>query len=157
MACSLFNPFGRWLLRPAVMAAYGLMISLMGFGCGTPKCTVSGKVTYKGTPVEQADLLFEPQEGGSLSISGRSGTDGVYYLNYLDPRGMPTGTYRVLITHYTLPKGKALPAGEAGAALRNDNEKVIRQNYEFFIHLQAGPNQQNFELTEGKRIPLDPR
>lgn len=136
----------------AVVLWWGL-IGAVASGCSGSKSTVSGKVTFKGAPVPHADLLFEPQGGSGASVSGRSGDDGVYYLNYPDGRGMPSGSYRVQITQYVLPKGKGLPTGEEGAVLRDDPEKTKRQRYEFEVQVRPGANQQDFELTQGKPLP----
>ena len=48
------------------------------------------------------------------------------------------GRYKVTVAYYTLRNGKPLPGGEEGAALRGDEEKVVRHVYGFDRDIVAG-------------------
>jgi|YNPMSStandDraft_1061717.scaffolds.fasta_scaffold28946_1 hypothetical protein len=121
-------------------------------GCGPPRATVTGTITWEGQAVPQADLLFE-DTSGKIAISGRSDDQGNYFLNYLDRRGMPAGNYQVTINHYTLPKRKPLPKGEEGAALRGDLHKLEQHRFRFDVQVQPGSNTIHFALEKGQPLP----
>lgn len=149
---------GRMLRkRPSLRlgASYVLILSgCLAFlpGCGPPRGTVRGTITWEGKAVPQADLLFEDPTG-KIAISGRSSDEGNYVLNYLDSRGMPTGNYQVTITYYTLPKRKPLPKGEEGEALRSDPRKLEQHRFRFDAQVQSGSNTIDFALEKGQRLP----
>jgi len=141
----------RWLVCWSTL--FGSVAILPG--CGPPRATVTGTITWEGQAVPQADLLFEDATG-KVTISGRSDDQGNYFLNYLDRRGMPAGNYQVTITHYTLPKRKPLPKGEEGEALRSDGRKLEQHRFRFDVQVQSGSNTIHFALEKGQRLPPQP-
>lgn len=127
-----------------------LLVLPFGAGCGAPLGQATGKVTWKGTPAARADVVFTPEADPDAAVFGVSGPDGTYHLDYARKRGVLAGKCKVTITWFTLRDGKPLPDGEAGAALRGDDEKVLRHVYEFDKAVAAGPNPIDFELAEGR-------
>lgn len=144
-------------MRASARAAVcGLAIGLLtAAGCGNSTGQATGKVTWKGVPVEGAELTFAPVAAPEATIHGASGPDGVYHLNYLKDGGLPAGNYRVTVTAYTLRSGKPLPGGEEGSALRGDEGKVVKHTYAFERAVVAGANTHDFELNEGQKVGDD--
>ncbi len=73
-------------------------------GCGedtavlTGLVPVKGKVTYKGKPVSQGTIRFEPDGFGRMA-SGKLQADGSYILSTLkDADGVVAGEHKVFIT-----------------------------------------------------------
>lgn len=59
---------------------------------------VSGTVTYKGKPVEGADLVFNPESEGRAA-SAKSDASGKFHVTTLDPQdGAKPGNYKVAIS-----------------------------------------------------------
>ncbi len=140
------------VLRQSILLS--LTVASVGLvGCGPPMARLRGTVTLQGKPVPQAEIFFESAESSGSGVSGRTDDNGVYYLNYLSPRGMPAGTYHATITVYMLPKGGPLPPGEEGAALRNDPERVVRQVFRLSnLTIPPGETTLDLELTNAQRV-----
>jgi hypothetical protein len=73
-------------------------------GCGAPAGTLAslvpakGKVTYKGQPLTQGNVHFEP-DGYGRPASGTLQSDGTFVLSTLkDGDGVVMGSHRVFIT-----------------------------------------------------------
>jgi hypothetical protein len=66
--------------------------------CGGPKLTkVSGNVKYKGKPVANASVIFQP-DGGSGSVgAATTDSEGNYKLGSDLGSGIPAGSYSVSI------------------------------------------------------------
>jgi len=91
--------------RPAVVvcALTALSLSLV-LGCGSRSsglAIVKGKVTYKGKPVPNGTVNFNPVDGNKPSASGKIQPDGSYTLEtYLGNRpsaGAVIGQHKVVI------------------------------------------------------------
>ena len=63
---------------------------------------VSGKVTYKGQPVEGATVTFQG-EGDARPATAITAADGTYHLTTLDSPGAIPGTYTVLVEKIETP------------------------------------------------------
>jgi hypothetical protein len=96
----------RRLVFPGAMCAL-----LLGTGCGTSgpeRYEITGHVTYKGQPVEEGVIEFEPQDGQGTK-------DGSIILNgeYRIPKdkGLSPGKYKVsiVIGDGTVTSGNASP------------------------------------------------
>jgi hypothetical protein len=85
-----------------VLAAVGLALSS---GCGSTSGTfvgstvpVKGKVSYKGKPLSQGEIVFEPDSGGR-EAHGSIGPDGAFELTtFKHGDGAVAGTHRVAVT-----------------------------------------------------------
>jgi hypothetical protein len=89
--------------RQAKLLVITLVCLLAGAaGCGGNALglvEVNGTVTLDGTPLSDADVIFQPVDGRP-SI-GRTDSDGYYELNYMDDKqGALPGTHQVRITTY---------------------------------------------------------
>lgn len=60
---------------------------------------VRGKVTYKGAPVDGANVMFRAADG-SASGAGRTDASGVYQITSQWGSGLPEGEYLVSITKF---------------------------------------------------------
>ena len=133
--------------------ACGLLVGLLSAaGCGSSTGQATGKVTWKGVPVDGAELTFAPVADPAATVHGTSGPDGAYHLNYIKDGGMPPGKYAVKVAVYTLRNGKPLPGGEEGATLRGDEGKVVKHTFTFDREVAAGANPHDFELNEGQKV-----
>jgi len=97
--------------RLAALALMGL--SFFAVGCGA-KGTVSGKVTYKKTPLPAGFVLLKTESGETFS--GRIESDGSYTVE-----NVPTGAAKVGVSVGMLPKeegggrkGAVPPKGKSG-------------------------------------------
>jgi hypothetical protein len=135
-------------------AACGVFVTglLAAVGCGGATGQPTGKVTRNGKPVPDAEITFTSATNSRATVHGSTGPDGVYHLSYIRDGGLPPGKYTVTVAFYTLRNGKPLPDGEEGAALRGDDEKVIRHAVEYDRDIAAGGNPHDFELTEGRKV-----
>jgi hypothetical protein len=84
-----------------------------GCGKGTDRLKVSGTVTYKGRPLDQGRIEFEPTFTGPTAFaSGAPIADGAFTIPA--GGGLAPGTYRVRIysSDRVSPKGPVLPGSE---------------------------------------------
>ncbi len=83
---------------------------------------VSGKVTFNGTPVANANVTFSPTGPGIPSAMGLSDNQGMYTLTTYDAGdGAAAGSYKVMV-YKTAPKAANSapqhdPTGAAGASM----------------------------------------
>ncbi len=86
-----------------LMLSFGLMVTSVSLvGCSKTGLSglvpVSGTVTYKGKPIEGADLVFNPESDGRAA-SAKSDASGKFHLTTLDPQdGAQPGKYKVAIS-----------------------------------------------------------
>lgn len=83
-----------------VMGLVGLW-TLVGCSRSTgPKLyPVRGKITYKGAPVDGANVLFRAVDGNA-SGAGRTDASGVYQITSQWGSGLPEGEYLVSVTKF---------------------------------------------------------
>jgi len=86
----------------AAIVAMVLVIVGCTRGSGVQTVPVSGKVTYKGQPVEGATISFMP-EGETRPATAISGPGGAYRLMTLDAAGAMPGHYTVVIRKSDIP------------------------------------------------------
>jgi hypothetical protein len=86
-----------------------LMATCCGCSQGPELGAVSGKLTYKGQPVQYAAVEFHPVDGGGKHSIGYTDADGEYVVKYtLQRDGALTGRHRILIKMYP-PEGVKSP------------------------------------------------
>lgn len=127
-----------------------LLLGLAAGGCATPTGQLSGKVTLKKKAVANADLRFERADNAGEFYRGLTSDDGTYHVDYKNRGGLPVGAYKVVITYYTL-RNKLLPPGEAGEALKHEQETLAHE-IAFEKSIAVGAQELHFELSEGKKI-----
>ncbi len=124
----------------AVLLSLGLLMGLLicNEGCSHSDRPalglVRGRVTFDGSPLAGAFVVFTPQAGGRQS-SGRTNQDGVYELTYLrDIKGAKAGTHKVIIATATEQSAERLPA-------RYNSDTTLQ------AEVKPGNNELNFDLT----------
>lgn len=92
-------------LRSAVVLALGLAMTC---GCdkgsdNPPTFGVSGKVTYKGEPVEGATVVLVAQDIGGKGAVGNTDAEGNYQVGTFGPAdGAIAGAYKVKVFKYEM-------------------------------------------------------
>src|SRR5262245_41569130 len=74
--------------RLAFLALVPLMAAI---GCGAPKVSISGKVSYKGAPRKGGSVTFS-STAGKGDVTARIGEDGSYALDKC-----PVGPVKILV------------------------------------------------------------
>ena len=138
-----------------------IVSSLCVLGCGAKVKTefVEGTVTYKGAPVEGADISFSPVDisGGASPAYGKTDAQGKYKIQTQQGAtyaGTTPGEYKVAIAKTVgIPTGEKItnPMGEVYEVMRY--EEVLPQAYYYITStpLRAtvtagGPNKFDFDL-----------
>jgi hypothetical protein len=93
-----------------------LMAGCSGSGIGGT-APVTGKVTYKGQPVEGAVVSFIGEGDSTRVATAVSGAGGVYELSTLENKGALPGKYSVTVTKSETATGAAQSMEEAAKAL----------------------------------------
>jgi hypothetical protein len=127
----------------ATLCSSLLLLGLLCVGCGKsgPELApVSGRITLNGKPLENADIVFQPDNGKSPAF-GRTDAEGHYELAY--KRGVMGG-----------------PVGQNTVQIRVSRELVrkppiiaARFNSKSELHREVKPGQNEFDFdvtTEGK-------
>ena len=120
-----------------------LLLGLVSDGCrksGPELAPVSGRVTLNGKPLENADVVFQPDNGKSPAIA-RTDADGRYELAYKrGVMGGPVGQNTVQIR-----VSRELVRNPPHIAARFNSQSELRRE------VKAGQNEFDFDVTtEGK-------
>ena len=115
--------FPRWnpRLRRFSPALAVVLIALAGCGGKSVETVkVQGTVTYKGQPVKQGDIAFQPVEIGEgrprRAAVGKIDPQGTYSLSTFAPGdGVIPGEYKVVIISREKPKSYEITEAEAAA------------------------------------------
>lgn len=92
----------RVLLRVGVLLVAMFLIGCSGGQSGPPTLPVSGTISYKGKPLDDAVVTFHPAVGakGAAQASGKTDAQGKYKLT------ASAGTYAVTISKVINPEGE---------------------------------------------------
>lgn len=118
-----------------------LTISFVGCGkSGADIAPVAGRITLDGKPLENADIVFQP-DGSKPPSSGRTNADGRYELAY--KRGVMGGaigsnTVRITISSEVVENPPSIPARYNSAS-------------ELTKEVKSGQNEFNFDLTTNEK------
>lgn len=89
-----------------VICSFVLLAGVLALtGCDDGKLTVNGTVKFEGTPIEEGDMIFEPDDK-KIAAEGAKIKDGKYSLL------LTKGKYKVRITANRKVAGKKGPMGE---------------------------------------------
>ena len=143
-------------LRRALSLSVSLVALIGLVGCGgngnRPRTSqVKGVVTFDGKPLPSGSLLFVPT-GGGPTAQGKINEDGSYEMGtFTKSDGAVLGTFKVLITAYTQPKGgpglpeDAINGNAASIALIPEIYGDL-ENSGLTATVAETPNTINFEL-----------
>ena len=127
----------------------GLVILLLA-GCGSsePMGKVTGKVTFKGTPVTEGTITFENVEQGGIA-AGELQSDGTYSL-YCPQGGLKPGDYKVAVTP---PVVEGSSNGRTASSASPKETKDIPKKYRdgktsgLVASVKDGKNQFDFDMN----------
>ena len=137
------------------------VISVLGCsgGSGIYTVPVTGKVTYKGQPVDGARVSFIGK-GSAKTATGVSGPDGTYTLMTLDAKGAMPGSYNVVVDKTDMPaeltketsmeeaeKQGTKPLAQPKAVLPAKYSDPANTPLKFEVK-DSGENSINLELTD---------
>ena len=152
-----FISMSRFLV---VFALCPCMAALVGCGDGAsgPTGTVSGKVTYKASPVPEGCVVAFVHEETSKAATAQIGADGSYTLKMLGKAEVPTGAYKISVSP---PADTAEPGPddpEAYAALMEGGASapqaafpakyLTSESSGLAFTVEEGPNTFNVEMTD---------
>lgn len=115
---------------PAIGFLMPAFLMLICGGCGAkgpPPVAVSGNVSFEGKPVTQGIVLFMSEQGfgSSAEINSR----GNYALRSQYGKGIPAGTYRVIVT----PLPEVVSESDVPSpSAKNDTHPEIPKKYRDF-------------------------
>lgn len=98
-------------------------------GCGksVETGTLSGKVTFKGKPLEFGSVMMQPKAGGPVA-RGTIGPDGTYSMTIDGEPGAPIGVNNVRVTCYTGQR----PGANSGGGEASVGDSLIPERYTRF-------------------------
>lgn len=149
-----------------ILASGSIKRSLVGLaivsaalaGCGpkhTPTVPVTGKVTFKGQPVEGASVAFFLDGSGTPAV-GTTKSDGTFDLTSHEPGdGAQEGQHKVTVTKVE-SNAPAVPAGESmEAALKRGQTKVTETMALPPDYADAGKTTLSFSVKKGEKNHFD--
>ena len=118
--------------QPHQLGCSGRPYSLVCWGCGSDPShyvgqtvPVKGKVTYKGKPLTEGQIIFEPDAGGR-EAHGSIQPDGTFELTtFTKGDGAVTGTHRVAVTSGKVGK-QGVPSSTRTPAPRRPRSRSPR-------------------------------
>jgi len=117
--------------RPSLFGLLGLAL-LVGCNSGSVSGTVpvSGKVTYKGVPVEGAIVTFVP-EGKGRTATATTAAGGVFSLTTVDSPGAMPGKYKVTVdkVEYGAGGASSMEAAAKGNAGEGQAKRALPAKY----------------------------
>jgi hypothetical protein len=155
----------RGRVAMGVLVSFGLLVvSGCGDETGLPKrYSVTGKITYKGEPVEQGTIIFEPNDLATGRVAQGTIQNGYYALSTTGENkdGALPGDYKIAIISKVVDMA-SVEANRKGGAGRQDDvikaektaKRMIPKKYEQSVNskltatVEAKSNTKNFELTD---------
>jgi hypothetical protein len=141
--------------RPIWLIALGLMGVI---GCGASRSTVTGSVSYEGSPVETGQITFTPSDGKG-SVSGSPITGGTYSVEGVTPGKKVVrieafkkvnfaSSSQEMMDKANEQKRRGIDTGLVDPAdIMPDNAEGNHQ----IVELVAGSNRKDFALTKPKK------
>ena len=95
---------------------------------------VKGKVTYKGKPLTQGEIMFQPVSG-TMFAHGTIKRDGSFQLTTFTPGdGAVVGTHRVSLSH--LNEKARVPSEYMNPLSSNFEVEVVEGKDEYLVELK---------------------
>jgi len=120
-----------------------LLISLFFFaGCGQPKGTVSGTITWKGQPIADGVIEFHPLDDKTLPITPVVIKDGAYTVK------VPVGRMQVRVSG-SEKVGVQYPSGPQGPAVEIFKEVIpFKYNAKSELEFTVKKGKQTYDFKE---------
>jgi hypothetical protein len=148
-------------MKRAVLLSIGLVLLM---GCGAKRGTggsATGKITYKGQPVNRATLFFHPTSGEGRDIGVTSSDDGTFGAG-----DIPPGEYKIYVEAARLPeavtKGPQIPKGMDPAKAEEMRKKLGQVGGQVAATIpfpnkykKLGTTDLKCTITEGKQEKLE--
>lgn len=132
-----------------LLVALLMVLTLAGCGKSVETGTLTGKVTYKGQPLEFGSVMLQPKDGGPVA-RGTIGADGTYSMAIDGKPGAPIGVNQVRVTCFTSQRPGADSGGE-----KSVGDSLIPERYSRFsssgllVEVRPGENPPyDIELTD---------
>jgi len=133
------------------------LMAMISVGCGRSgieRAVVSGKVTYRGQPIQRGQIRFVPTKGNQGPVSGADIVDGEYLVEAKG--GVPVGSHAVRIEAYrqeTRYPREAPPPGMRMDSLEVNTQYLpdrfnTRTQLEIQIDAGGGRLTKDFELND---------
>lgn len=142
----------KWLTRAVLTGTLTLILPILSVGCGSSGPAmgrVSGKVTYKGSPLTKGTVTFQSTAPNGRNATGEIQSDGSYTLQTEKPGdGALAGDYKVTIFAHDeelldyIPTKPLPPKRLAPAKYEKTETSGLTAT------VKSGSNPLNFELTE---------
>jgi hypothetical protein len=132
---------GSKMLRAAGSFLLAAIILATCWGCGSREgpyvgttVPVKGKVTYKGKPLTQGEIVFEPDSAGR-EAHGNIQSDGTFELTTFNPGdGAVPGTHRIAVTGTS--KKDAVPSKYQNVSSSKTKVEVAEGKAEYSVELK---------------------
>lgn len=149
------------------LAVASSVVGLVALGCGDDtglprRYPVSGKVTYKGEPVKEGLISFEPVDAAQGRAATGKIADGYYRLTTaVENDGALPGDYRVTIKSQTVDMSEVLAKAGGGAGRQDDiikaqqkavnnvpSKYMLADTSKLTAKVEEKSNTKDFELTD---------
>jgi hypothetical protein len=133
--------FRRVVRVGTLVPLLALGLTIVGCGERVEVGTLSGKVTYKGKPLEFGSVMLQPVAGGPVA-RGTIQPDGTFTVNTGGKDGAPLGNNKVRVTCYSGQK----PGAGGGIGEASIGDSLIPEHYTKFsssgleVEVKAGEN-----------------
>ena len=140
------------MLRRSILVLVGLALLV---GCNSKSVSgtvpVSGKVTYKGAPIEGAIITFVP-EGSGRPATATTGAGGMFSLTTVDALGAMPGKYKVIIdkVEYGAGGSSSMEAASIGNAAEGTAKRALPEKY-----AEAASTPLAMEVPSGGKKDID--
>lgn len=121
-------------------------IFMCGCGSSSSRYGVTGEINFKGKPLDQGSITFQPESQELTSFAVAAITDGRYSVPA--DQGLMPGTYRVIISSgdpTQKVKEGALP-GESGPPAKERIPKEFNEFSKITFEVKAGSNVFNKDI-----------
>ena len=133
----------------------GLFCLALLVGCNSASVSgtvpASGKVTYKGAPVEGAIVTFVP-EGKGRTATATTAAGGAFSLTTVDASGAMPGKYKVTVDKVEYGSGgsSSMEAAASGNAAEGKAKRVLPAKY-----AEATATPLDMEVPSGGKKDID--
>ena len=124
----------------------------LALGCGKHESSITGTVTFDGTPLTRGTVTFHPKAGGAAAYA-RIDADGNYTVKTGDQEGLKAGEYVATVVATAAPgpgqseaaMGKLLiPAPMARSNSQSSSTQSRKARTKSIYRSRANSNRENF-------------